>query len=155
MDRSLFISGQEGHTRNASEVDTRGSSETKSQVGDGGDRVSEHQLCMLTSDSLMIPTRVCNLLAARKISVDSVQMTKLAGSSRWWIQLVVRVAEPDDVELLVKRLNRLIDVIKVIDITAGPNHQRPSVFVKFRPDPTRPTSYISAAADRSQRAGLK
>lgn len=93
----------------------------------------EHLLCVIASDARAVPARVCGLLAQRSVEVSSIQMAKPAGSTRWWIQLVVCLDRNGDVELVVKWLNRLVDVVKVVDLGSEPNRQRRSVFVRLRP----------------------
>jgi acetolactate synthase regulatory subunit len=46
-------------------------------------------------------------------------MARQPGSGGWSIRLVVDVAEENQAELLVKRLNRVVDVIRVIDTAAA------------------------------------
>lgn len=75
----------------------------------------EHLLSVLGTDSRTLPARVCGLLAQRNIPVSSVQMAKPVGSQHWWIQLVVCVDSTTEVQLVVNRLNRLVDVVKVSD----------------------------------------
>lgn len=75
----------------------------------------ERLLCVLGTDSRILPARVCGLLAQRNIPVTSIQMTKPVGSQHWWIRLVVLVESTTDVQLVVNRLDRLVDVIKVIN----------------------------------------
>ena len=93
----------------------------------------EHLLWVLASDSDQVPTRICGLLAHRNIATTSIQMTRSTGSPHWLIQLVVSVGSAAEIEFVAKRLNRLIDVVKVIDVSAARSHQRRSVFVKLRP----------------------
>jgi acetolactate synthase I/III small subunit len=95
--------------------------------------VVERLLWVLGSDSQTMPARVCGLLAQRNIPVNSIQMTKPADSQHWWIRLVVCVESMNEVELVANRLNRLVDVIKVIDVSSEPSHQRRSMFVRVRP----------------------
>jgi acetolactate synthase I/III small subunit len=89
-----------------------------------------HLLCVLGEDLHSLPARVCGLLAQRNIPVSSIQMSKPVGSQHWWIQLVVCVESTSEVERVVNRLSRLVDVI---DVSSEPSHQRQSMFVKLRP----------------------
>jgi acetolactate synthase small subunit len=52
------------------------------------------------------------------MQVSSLHMARGPGDRAWSVRLVVDVADENQAELLVKRLNRIIDVVRVID-TAG------------------------------------
>jgi acetolactate synthase regulatory subunit len=75
--------------------------------------VVEHLLCMLGTDSIRLPSSICGLLAQRNIAASSIHMTKPSGSDHWWVQLVVSVDSTAEAELVVKRLDRLVDVVNV------------------------------------------
>jgi acetolactate synthase I/III small subunit len=95
--------------------------------------VAEHLLSVVATDTSVVPARVCGLLAQRNIAVSSIQMVKPAGGAYWCIQLVVCLGPEESVELVVKRLNRLVDVVKVVEISGKPHHERKSVFIRLRP----------------------
>ncbi|WP_033295443.1 ACT domain-containing protein [Amycolatopsis jejuensis] len=93
-----------------------------------------HVLSLIATDAHAVPARVCSLLAQRRVAVDSMQISRLPGAPAWWIQLGLRPGEDRDFELLIKRMNRLVDVVKVVGITGDGNHWRQAVFVALRPE---------------------
>jgi acetolactate synthase small subunit len=80
--------------------------------------MADRLLLVETTGSDQIPTRIAGLLAQRRMQVSSLQMARLPGDGAWSVRLVVDVTDENQAELLVKRLNRIIDVVRVID-TAG------------------------------------
>jgi acetolactate synthase small subunit len=78
---------------------------------------------------------VCGLLAQRNVDVNSVQMVKPTGGSHWWIQLVVCLGPDEGVELVVKRLNRLVDVVKIVEVSGDSSYERRSMLSACGPRP--------------------
>ncbi|MCP9953582.1 hypothetical protein [Actinomadura madurae] len=72
------------------------------------------------------------LLLPPDIEITGMQFSHPPDSALWWIQLGVRVASPEGLELLIKRLNRLIDVLRVVTLEPD-GHRRQSVYVRLRP----------------------
>jgi acetolactate synthase small subunit len=81
--------------------------------------MAERLLLVETTSSDGVPARIAHLLAQRRVRVGSLHMTRQPGSGRWSIRLVVDVAEENQAELLVKRLNRVVDVVRVVDTAAA------------------------------------
>ncbi|MGH3246884.1 MAG: ACT domain-containing protein [Trebonia sp.] len=75
--------------------------------------MTEHSLRVETTSSDEVPARITRLLAQRRVPVRSLRMARRPGDRAWSIHLVVGLTEQTEVELLVKRLNRLIDVTRV------------------------------------------
>ena len=67
-----------------------------------------------------VPARITGLLAQRRTQVSSLHMARRLGDGAWSIRLVVDVADDNQATLLVKRLNRIVDVIRVVDRDTGP-----------------------------------
>ena len=61
-----------------------------------------------------VPARITGLLAQRRTQVSSLHMARRLGDGAWSIQLVVDVTDDNQATLLVKRLNRIVDVIYVV-----------------------------------------
>lgn len=81
----------------------------------------ERVLSLVAVDDRRVPSRICGLLAQRVVTISSIQMTHDHAASQWTIQLVACVANEFELELLIKRLERLVDVLTVTDIEAtGP-----------------------------------
>ncbi len=92
-------------------------------------------ICLLAADAQTVPARVCGLLVQRQVDVGSIQMSRTPDRRYWWVQLFVRLEYDDHIQLLVKRISRLIDVMAVHDAGPAGGHQRRSVFVNVRPVP--------------------
>jgi acetolactate synthase small subunit len=80
--------------------------------------MADRLLLVETTGSDEVPTRITRLLAQRRMQVSSLHMARRPDDRAWSVRLVVDVADENQAELLVKRLNRIIDVIRVVD-TAG------------------------------------
>jgi acetolactate synthase I/III small subunit len=95
--------------------------------------VVDRLLCVEATASSVVPRRITGLLAQRRMPVSSMHMSRRPEDGSWYIQLVVDLADASEVDLLVKRLNRVVDVVRVLVPDVGPSHQRQSLFVKLEP----------------------
>ena len=97
----------------------------------GGGATKVHRLVALVLDKPGVLNRVSSLMRARNFNIDSlaVSHTDQEGLSRMTITL-----HGDDVavEQAAKQLYRLIDVLKVQDVTAEPTIQHELALVKVR-----------------------
>jgi acetolactate synthase-1/3 small subunit len=93
----------------------------------------EHLLAVVAAPGRDVPAHVTGLLMPLDVEVVGMQLSHPPGSDLWWIQLSVRAPSPARVELLVKRLNRLVDVLRVVPPEPG-GHRRQSVYVRLRPE---------------------
>lgn len=78
----------------------------------------ERMLSLVAVDDRRVPTRICGLLAQRVVTIKSIQMTHDRAAAKWTIQLVACVENELELELLIKRLDRLVDVLEVVEIAA-------------------------------------
>ena len=78
----------------------------------------ERVLSLVAVDDRRVPSRICGLLAQRVVTISSIQMTHDHAASQWDIRLVACVENQLELELLIKRLDRLVDVLKVVEIVA-------------------------------------
>jgi acetolactate synthase-1/3 small subunit len=69
------------------------------------------------------------------VDIAGIQLIRDTENAQWTIHLVVCVEDEIELELVIKRLNRLIDVVKVIDLGSESHHRR-SLFVRLRPVPS-------------------
>ena len=78
--------------------------------------MSRHTLSVLVEDKPGVLTRVAGLFARRAFNIDSLAVgpTELDGVSR--ITVVVD-AEGELLEQVTKQLNKLINVIKIVELT--------------------------------------
>jgi acetolactate synthase I/III small subunit len=97
----------------------------------GGGQAQLHRLVALVADKPGVLNRVASLMRARNFNIDSlaVSRTDREGLSRMTISL-----HGDDVavEQATKQLYRLIDVLKVQDVTAEPTVEHELALVKVK-----------------------
>ncbi|GEO94113.1 acetolactate synthase small subunit [Kocuria turfanensis] len=95
--------------------------------------MSRHTLSVLVEDKPGVLTRVAGLFARRAFNIDSLAVgpTELDGVSR--ITVVVD-AEGELLEQVTKQLNKLINVIKIVELTTDSSVQRDHIMVKVRAD---------------------
>jgi acetolactate synthase I/III small subunit len=92
-----------------------------------------HVLSLLVEDKPGLLTRVAGLFARRGFNIESLAVGKseLKGLSR--ITVVVDVEE-GPLEQVTKQLNKLINVIKIVELTPESSVQRDHILVKVRAD---------------------
>ncbi|MEW2507768.1 hypothetical protein AB0878_45640 [Amycolatopsis sp. NPDC047767] len=95
--------------------------------------MSEHLLAVTASPGRHVPARIAGLVLPSDIEVSGLQFSRPPGPKLWWIQMTVRVPCQERLELLVKRLNRLVEVLRVVCVEPD-GHLRQSVYVRLRPD---------------------
>ncbi|MDQ1128313.1 acetolactate synthase small subunit [Microbacterium sp. SORGH_AS_0888] len=95
--------------------------------------MSSHVLSLLVEDKPGLLTRVAGLFARRGFNIESlaVGVTEVPGLSR--ITVVVDVEE-FPLEQVTKQLNKLINVIKIVELDADASVQREHMLVKLRAD---------------------
>ncbi|MCT1546265.1 MULTISPECIES: acetolactate synthase small subunit [Kocuria] len=95
--------------------------------------MSRHTLSVLVEDKPGVLTRVAGLFARRAFNIHSLAVgpTELSGISR--ITVVVD-ADGELLEQVTKQLNKLINVIKIVELTPESSVQRDHIMVKVRAD---------------------
>lgn len=95
--------------------------------------MTSHVLSLLVEDKPGLLTRVAGLFARRGFNIESlaVGVTEVPGLSR--ITVVVDVDELP-LEQVTKQLNKLINVIKIVELDADASVQREHMLVKVRAD---------------------
>jgi acetolactate synthase-1/3 small subunit len=95
--------------------------------------MSTHVLSLLVEDTPGILTRVAGLFARRGFNIHSlaVGVTEVSGISR--ITVVVDV-DALPLEQVTKQLNKLINVIKVVELEPSASVQREHMLIKVRTD---------------------
>ncbi|MGX1791573.1 acetolactate synthase small subunit [Microbacterium sp.] len=95
--------------------------------------MSTHVLSLLVEDTPGILTRVAGLFARRGFNIHSlaVGVTEVAGISR--ITVVVDV-DALPLEQVTKQLNKLINVIKIVELEPSTSVQREHMLIKVRTD---------------------
>jgi len=105
--------------------------------------MSKHVLSLLVEDKPGILTRVAALFARRGFNIESLAVgaTEVVGLSR--ITVVVGV-EGAPLEQVTKQLNKLINVIKVVELEADQAVQRDHMLVKVRTDASTRSQVLEA-----------
>ncbi|EMY34346.1 acetolactate synthase 3 regulatory subunit [Arthrobacter crystallopoietes BAB-32] len=95
--------------------------------------MARHTLSVLVEDVPGVLTRVASLFARRAFNIHSLAVgpTEVDGFSR--ITVVVE-AEGDLLEQVTKQLNKLINVIKIVELVPESSVQRDHILVKVRAD---------------------
>lgn len=95
--------------------------------------MSRHVLSLLVEDKPGLLTRVAGLFARRGFNIESLAVgpTEVRGLSR-----ITVVVDEDEVllEQVTKQLNKLINVIKIVELDAESSVQREHVLLKVRCD---------------------
>ncbi|EMQ99918.1 acetolactate synthase small subunit [Paeniglutamicibacter gangotriensis] len=95
--------------------------------------MARHTLSVLVEDLPGVLTRVAGLFARRAFNIHSLAVgpTEIKGISR---VTVVVDAEGDLLEQVTKQLNKLINVIKIVELMPEASVQRDHILVKVRAD---------------------
>jgi len=106
--------------------------------------MSRHTLSVLVEDVPGVLTRVASLFARRAFNINSLAVgpTEAPGYSR--ITVVVD-AEGDLLEQVTKQLNKLVNVIKIVELVPDSSVQRDHILVKVRADPATRLQVTQAA----------
>jgi acetolactate synthase-1/3 small subunit len=106
--------------------------------------MARHTLSVLVEDVPGVLTRVAGLFARRAFNIHSLAVgpTEVAGISR---VTVVVDAEGDLLEQVTKQLNKLINVIKIVELTTESSVQRDHIMVKVRADASTRLQVTQAA----------
>ena len=101
-----------------------------------------HTISILLENAAGALSRVAGLFSARAYNIESLAVapTEDPTVSR---MTVVTSGSPEIIEQITKQLNKLVDVIKLIDLNDGPHIERELMLVKLR------------AASSEQRAEMK
>ncbi|KAB1647577.1 MULTISPECIES: acetolactate synthase small subunit [unclassified Pseudoclavibacter] len=96
--------------------------------------MSKHVLSMLVEDTPGLLTRVAGLFARRAFNIDSlaVGQCEVEGFSR--MTVVVNV-ERQPLEQVTKQLNKLVNVIKIVELEDETSVLREHMLVKVKADP--------------------
>lgn len=95
--------------------------------------MSRHVLSLLVEDKPGLLTRVAGLFARRGFNIESLAVgpTEVHGLSR----ITVVVDEEDlPLEQVTKQLNKLVNVIKIVELEDGQSVQREHMLIKVRVD---------------------
>ena len=105
--------------------------------------MSTHVLSLLVEDKPGLLTRVAGLFARRGFNIESLAVghSEIDGLSR--ITVVVDV-EDLPLEQVTKQLNKLINVIKIVELDPAQSVQREHLLIKVRVDNTTRSAVLEA-----------
>ena len=103
-----------------------------------------HVLSLLVEDKPGLLTRVAGLFARRGFNIESLAVgkTEIPGLSR--ITVVIDV-EGQPLEQVTKQLNKLINVLKIVELDAEQSVQREHMLIKVRVDNATRSQILEAA----------
>lgn len=90
-----------------------------------------HVISILMENEPGALSRVAGLFSARGYNIESLSVAPTEDPSVSRMTLTTR-GSPDIIEQIVKQLNKLIDVIKLLDLTEGVHVEREIMLVKVR-----------------------
>lgn len=105
--------------------------------------MSKHVLSLLVEDKPGLLTRVAGLFARRGFNIDSLAVgtSEVEGLSR--ITVVVEI-EDFPLEQVTKQLNKLVNVIKIVELEPSNSVQREHMLIKVRVDNQTRSQVIEA-----------
>jgi acetolactate synthase-1/3 small subunit len=107
--------------------------------------MNRHVLSLLVEDKPGLLTRVAGLFARRGFNIESLAVgpTEIKGLSR--ITVVIDV-EDLPLEQVTKQLNKLINVIKIVELEPSQTIQREHMLIKVRVDAATRSAVLEAAS---------
>ncbi len=105
--------------------------------------MTTHVLSLLVEDKPGLLTRVAGLFARRSFNIESLAVgtSEIPGLSR--ITVVVRV-ESAPLEQVTKQLNKLVNVIKIVELEADQSVQRDHMLIKVKTDANTRSQVLEA-----------
>lgn len=107
--------------------------------------MSRHVLSLLVEDKPGLLTRVAGLFARRGFNIESLAVgpTELSGLSR--ITVVIDV-EDLPLEQVTKQLNKLVNVLKIVELEPAQSIQREHMLIKVRVDNSTRSAVLEAVS---------
>lgn len=105
-----------------------------------------HTISILLENAAGALSRVAGLFSARAYNIESLAVapTEDPTVSR---MTVVTIGSPEIIEQITKQLNKLVDVIKLVDLNEGPHVERELMLVKLRTANTEQRAEFKRLAD--------
>ena len=104
----------------------------------------KHTISALVENHFGVLCRISGLFSSRGFNIDSLSVGETEDPNISRMTIVVR-GDDSVLEQVVKQLNRLIDVIRVIDITQGTFIERELTLIKVKADTSTRTEIIQIA----------
>lgn len=92
-----------------------------------------HIISILMENEAGALSRVAGLFSARGYNIESLTVAPTEDPSLSRMTLVTRGSERV-IEQITKQLNKLVDVVRLIDLTEGPHIEREMMLIKVRAD---------------------
>jgi acetolactate synthase I/III small subunit len=106
--------------------------------------LQKHTISALVENHFGVLCRVAGLFSSRGFNIDSLSVGETEDPKISRMTIVVQ-GDASVLEQVVKQLNRLIDVIRVIDITQGTFIERELTLIKVKANTTTRTEIIQIA----------
>ena len=103
--------------------------------------MSKHTLSVLVEDKPGVLARIAGLFSRRGFNIDSLAVGPTEHSDISRMTVVVDVEE-FPLEQVTKQLNKLVEVLKVVELDPNASVQRQVVLIKVRADPTNRSSIL-------------
>jgi acetolactate synthase-1/3 small subunit len=103
--------------------------------------MSKHTLSVLVEDKPGVLARIAGLFSRRGFNIDSLAVGPTEHSDISRMTVVVDVEE-FPLEQVTKQLNKLVEVLKVVELDPNASVQRQVVLIKVRSDPTTRSSIL-------------
>lgn len=100
----------------------------------------EHIISLLVENRFGVLVRVANLFSARGFNIDSLSVAPTHDPDMSLMTIVTHGDEPV-IEQIIKQLNKVVDVIKVVDLTEHDFVEREAALIKIH---TRPEDRAEA-----------
>ena len=110
----------------------------------GASGTRAHTLILQVENRLGVLARIAGLIAAKGYNIDSLSVAETLDPTVSQITLVVHGTE-SAIEQTVKQLNRLVDVIKVIDLTDEAHVEREMVLIRVNAEPANRAEALRTA----------
>ena len=103
--------------------------------------MTTHTLSVLVENKPGVLARVAGLFSRRGFNIDSLAVGETEHAEISRITIVVN-AEDSPLEQVTKQLNKLVEVLKVVELDPNASVQRQVVLIKVRSDPTTRSSIL-------------
>lgn len=90
-----------------------------------------HIISILMENEAGALSRVAGLFSARGYNIESLSVAPTEDESLSRLTLVTRGSE-EIIEQITKQLNKLVDVVKLLDLTEGPHIEREMMLIKVK-----------------------
>ena len=105
-----------------------------------------HIISILMENEAGALSRVAGLFSARGYNIESLTVAPTEDASLSRLTLVTRGSE-EIIEQIIKQLNKLVDVVKLLDLTEGPHIERELMLIKVKAGTAGQREEIKRLAD--------